>query len=218
MSEELAQFLAEYLTWAGDTQNLAGGFKETHGLCAGACDWGFYFEVPDLEAELAAQLEKSRLDNHYPFDAGEGAYVNDCQKHLNPKRIIWTRRELLKHSLYSKTPNLAIPIFLRDWLKWAVTGEQPTGAEFVKESGLCHNLVLWTDPYEQHLEHEGVSTQHYYLRLGEWAGWCQWETPFNTEVPYGSEVDCTRNPARRAFALTHAKTLYTQTPDWMKNV
>jgi hypothetical protein len=93
MSEELKQFLSDYLAWVDAGAPPSKPFERGYGLCSNT----FYFDG-DWEAvdnELSALFKADGLDRVYPFgkEAYEEASVNDTH-HLYQPRIDWIKSKL----------------------------------------------------------------------------------------------------------------------------
>lgn len=216
MSEELAQFLFQWLVWAGDTENSPYIFLEYRSLCESTSD-------SELEEELAAHLKNSGLDSLWAFDADGNAFRRDKQKHLNPLRIMWARQ-----TLYMHRPDLAVKVFFRDWLKWAMTGAEHLSVHkrsvnlvdksvennykpyaFCRDNGLCWNAITWLDFPE-----DTANRADYYLQDMEFGGKM---FPFGSVKEFHLESDngtCHLNPNRLAFCKEQVLKIYA--PEWIK--
>jgi hypothetical protein len=93
MSEELKQFLSDYLAWVEAGAPPSKPFERGYGLCSNTYHWDG--DWTHLGGELDTLFAEDGLDEDYPF--GEAAYAAAIEadtQHLHQPRIDWIVRKL----------------------------------------------------------------------------------------------------------------------------
>lgn len=99
MSEQLRQFLREYLAWVatgGDERHAC--FDRGLGLCANLYGWQLEagIKTASLALELKRLFEQDGLNTEYPF-MSDDEYFDECEHDTcwqNPVRLAWVRSKL----------------------------------------------------------------------------------------------------------------------------
>lgn len=140
MSEDLKNFLQEWLEWA-EGRNEKAQFSAGAGLCHNYFKWCLAEKVPNLSSrkhEVTDILVKDGLDQHYPF-GGFHTYDNERfwkTMHKNPERLAWVRKQLMHEQLR---------LFCKAWLEWAESGHTEAHQIFTQRAGLCSNFDFWLE-------------------------------------------------------------------------
>lgn len=97
MSEQMKQFLTEWLAWAEADAPVHPVFKAHRGLCSNLYQWSC--DNPDISVSKFAYLgcELTELFNSEVYPFGKDDYMRDYKsrtQHRNGKRLAWVREQL----------------------------------------------------------------------------------------------------------------------------